>query len=205
MAAPVEVIDVTNEERNRWDDRYRARTRGDRSPGDPSPILEAAVDGHPPGRALDVATGGGRNARYLAAHGWTVDGLDISRIVLERARARARADGVSANWILADADRYGFPPTMYDLVTISFFDARRSLPEILEALTPGGILVYEHYVVSGDSGDSSASTSGPGDRYRFQPGELLERCRSHGIRIQIYDEYERRDETRVILVGRRSG
>ncbi|MFP8955703.1 class I SAM-dependent methyltransferase [Natrialbaceae archaeon A-CW3] len=194
---------MTDEERNRWDDRYRARD--DPSPGDPSPILEAAVDDHPPGRALDVATGGGRNARYLASHGWAVDALDISRVVLERAQRRTRREGLSINWILADADRYGFPRRTYDLVTISFFDARGSLPEIIEALTPVGTLVYEHYIDSGGTGDtnSNSSGSGPSDRYRFRPGELLERCRALEVQIQAYDEYERRGEERVTLVGRR--
>lgn len=114
-----------------------------------------------PGRALDIATGFGRNARLLARHGWTVDAIDISRTALERAQSRSADDGhtdsSSINWILADVDTYCFRPSSYDLITISFFDARPHLPAILEALTPGGVLVYEHYLRHDNEGDGNSS------------------------------------------------
>ncbi|MCU4752241.1 class I SAM-dependent methyltransferase [Halobacteria archaeon AArc-curdl1] len=199
---------MTADERQRWESRYE-RTAF-RSPEDPSPILGATLDSVEPGRALDIATGLGRNARLLAHHGWTVDAIDISRTALERARSRSAreegSDSSSINWILADVDTYCFRPWRYDLITISFFDARARLDSILEALAPGGVLVYEHYLHSSDDGrdcDSSDTDrkSGPSDQYRFAPNELLEACSP--LRIRFYDERPIRGERRVVLVGER--
>ena len=199
---------VTADERQRWESRYE-RTAF-RSPEDPSPILEATLESVEPGRALDIATGLGRNARLLADHGWTVDAIDISRTALERGRSRSareqRSDSSSINWILADVDTYCFRASRYDLITISFFDARTRLSAILEALAPGGVLVYEHYLHSIDAvcEDDSSDVDrkgGPSDQYRFAPNELLEACSS--LRIRFYDERPIRGERRVVLVGER--
>ncbi|UTF53506.1 class I SAM-dependent methyltransferase [Natronosalvus rutilus] len=190
---------MTDEERRRWNDRYEDSTY--RSPGDPSAVLEALADDLPAGRALDVATGGGRNARFLAECGWTVDAIDISSAVLSRAREREQdrerllERALAINWILADVDSYGFRANAYDLVTISFFDARDRLPAILESLAPGGVLVYEHYLDDADGG-------GPGNRYRFEPNELLEACSR--LEIRYYAEREVDGERLVTLVGHRS-
>jgi SAM-dependent methyltransferase len=42
-----------------------------------------------PGRTLDVGCGTGTNAIYLAQHGFDVVGVDVSRIAVETARAKA--------------------------------------------------------------------------------------------------------------------
>ncbi|MFC7240280.1 class I SAM-dependent methyltransferase [Saliphagus sp. GCM10025317] len=194
---------MTDEERRRWNDRYEHSTH--RSPGDPSAVLEALADDLPAGRALDVATGGGRNARFLAECGWTVDAIDISSTVLSRAREheqdreRSLERTLTINWILADVDRYEFRASAYDLVTISFFDARDRLPAILESVAPGGILVYEHYLDDTNGG----SPGSPGNRYRFEPNELLKACSR--LEIRYYAEREVDGERLVTLVGHRPG
>ncbi|USZ73270.1 class I SAM-dependent methyltransferase [Natronosalvus halobius] len=192
---------MTDEERRRWNDHYEDSTH--RSPGDPSAVLEAFVDDIPAGRALDIATGGGRNARFLAECGWRVDAIDISSTVLSRAREREQdrerslERRLGINWILADVDRYGFRLNAYDLVTISFFDARDRLPAILDALAPGGVLVYEHYLDDANSGGPGS----PGNRYRFEPNELLEACSR--LEIRYYAERDVDGERLVTLVGHR--
>jgi SAM-dependent methyltransferase len=59
-------------------------------------------DALPVGNALDIGCGGGRDARYLAHHGWAVTGVDVVPRALDRARRRAHQAGVSVRWVQAD-------------------------------------------------------------------------------------------------------
>lgn len=164
------------------ENRRPAETRGSpdaRRPAEgPAAVVREALADLPDGRALDVATGTGRNAIFLAERGWTVDALDLSRAMIERARARAEARSVPVNWLLADADDYCFPAATYDVVTVSYFDARPALPAVIDALAPGGVLCYEHHLEAG--------AEAPGPRYRFAPGELRAACSK--LAIRRYDE-----------------
>lgn len=61
-------------------------------------LLQASVEGPdalPPGRALDVGCGTGRNSGYLAEHGWNVVGIDVFRRPLRLARTRVERAGVA--------------------------------------------------------------------------------------------------------------
>ncbi|WP_380674932.1 class I SAM-dependent methyltransferase [Salinigranum sp. GCM10025319] len=154
-----------------WDERFR---EGD-YPEDPepSPVLRAFVEALPAGRALDIATGTGRNAVYLAREGYEVDAIDQSQEGLRITRERAQVEGVADRLSLAraDATEYDFPESAYDLVTISFFRTLDRLNDIKDALKPGGVLFYQHHLRSPDA------TVGPdGSRYRFRANELLHAC-----------------------------
>jgi SAM-dependent methyltransferase len=155
-----------------WDDRFRTGEY----PTDPDPaaVLERYVDTFPDGRALDVATGTGRNAVFLAEQGYRVDAVDQSRPGLEIARENAREHGVAGrvDWIQGDVPTYEFPDGAYDVITISFYRAVDRLADIEEALAPGGVLFVEHHLRSTDDVDVGPS----GDRYRFGANELLHAC-----------------------------
>lgn len=56
----------------------------------PDPHLVAQLSDVTPGRALDVGCGDGADVRWLARHGWQVEGLDESPETLERAARRVR-------------------------------------------------------------------------------------------------------------------
>ena len=56
-----------------WNARYRSREEID---DEPSPLLVDAAAEVKPGRALDLACGAGRNAVWLAHHGWKVTAVD---------------------------------------------------------------------------------------------------------------------------------
>jgi 2-polyprenyl-3-methyl-5-hydroxy-6-metoxy-1,4-benzoquinol methylase len=59
----------------------------------------------PAATALDLGCGTGDNSIYLAKHGWQVTGVDFVAKPLEKARAKAAADNVTANFVQADVTR----------------------------------------------------------------------------------------------------
>jgi SAM-dependent methyltransferase len=182
-----------------WDDRYR-RGEYPEDP-DPSPVLRQYVEAFPDAPALDVATGTGRNALFLAAAGHTVDAIDRSRVGLQQAESAALEDELNdrVNWIQADVGSYGFPRERYAAVTISYYRAVERFTDLKEALVPGGYLFVEHHIRS-----SEPTPSGPSsDRYRFGANELLHACLD--LTVLYYDEStttnpegERRANVRVL-------
>ena len=64
-----------------WDERYAA-TGMVWSTG-PNQFVERELQELPPGRALDLACGEGRNARWLAKRGWQVTAVDFSPVAIE--------------------------------------------------------------------------------------------------------------------------
>ncbi|HKJ59320.1 MAG TPA: class I SAM-dependent methyltransferase [Halobacteriales archaeon] len=170
-----------------WDERFRAGEYP-RDP-EPAPVLRRYVEALPAGRALDVATGTGRNAVFLAEAGYDVDAIDKSReglrITTEKARERGVADRL--NPIQADVPTYTFPESRYDLVTVSFYRAVDRFPDVKGSLVDGGYLFVEHHLRS-----TGPTPWGPsGDRYKFAANELLHAC----LDLTVLD-YEEATEAR---------
>lgn len=191
------------DDRERWNEKYS----GDDAfslPEDPIPALKRRIDTLPEGRALDVATGTGRNARYLAEQGYDVEAIDVSDEALTRAKQRADEQGVSVEWRRADITDAGFTfeTDAYDLITVSFFAALDLLPELKAALAAGGVLVYEHHLRSSDPVAIGPSS----DRHRYRSNDLLRACLD--LTILTYTERRRvvNDGTAAVatLVARNS-
>lgn len=113
-------------------------------------VLPRVLAALPPGRgmtALDVACGAGRDAVFLAGHGFAVEARDHAPEALERARALAGREGVALRTVVCDLERAGLPPPErpFDLMVCFRFLHRPLFPWIEAALAPGGWLVYETY------------------------------------------------------------
>lgn len=180
------------DERAHWNERYRERE----PPTEPSDLLREWVDDLPGGRALDVATGGGRNAILLAEHDYSVDAIDVSEEGLEIARGRADEWGVSGRieFVRDDVETHDFSVETYDAIVVSHYYSLNALPDLKEALAPGGVLLYEHRLHP--PGDRSS-------RFRFRANELLRACLD--LRIVGYEEPMgiTEDATDVRLVARK--
>lgn len=140
-----------------WDERYAA-TALVWSAG-PNQFVESELASLPPGRALDLACGEGRNARWLAERGWQVTALDWSSVAVEKGRQTTEA----VDWQVGDALTAPLP-TDLDLVVLAYFqvvaDARRTaVRRSFDALAPGGTL----FVVAHDSTNLTEGTGGPQD------------------------------------------
>jgi SAM-dependent methyltransferase len=72
----------------------------------------------PGGTALDVATGGGHTALWLARHGWKVTAGDIAPRMLENAQRLCTEVGIRIETRLLPAEEMPFADGSFDLVTV---------------------------------------------------------------------------------------
>lgn len=171
---------VSLEERSTWDRRYAS---GDYVPrSHPTPFLLTWLDRIPVGRALDVATGAGRNALALAHAGFTVDAIDISSVAIDMARTEAERRELDVNWIVDDLDTTAFRDVAYDLITVMRYRSPELWPRLQAVLARDGWVLIEHHLRTTLEGVAGPSD----DTFRLAPGELLEAFR--GLRIVHYSE-----------------
>ncbi len=109
-------------------------------------LLGRLVADVPGKRALDVGTGRGELARYLAQSGWEVTAVDLSPRMLAFARKEARHRGLSIRFQPGDAERLPFADGSFQVVVSR--NLLWTLPHPLQALRewrrvlqPGGRLV----------------------------------------------------------------
>lgn len=129
--------------------------------GQPNPQLVAEVAALTPGSALDVGSGEGADAIWLARRGWTVTAVDISEVALTRGAAIAAADEESAariTWDRQDLLRWAPPESSFDLISAQFMhlpkDEREPLfARLAAAVAPGGtLLIVGHHPTDMESG-----------------------------------------------------
>jgi predicted TPR repeat methyltransferase len=101
-----------------------------------------------PGAALDIGMGVGRNALYLARQGWTVTGVDISDVAVEKAREQVSAEKLTFTAIRMDMFQMDYGRNRFDLVVFTYMGGERDgmAAKITDALKPGGLLVIEHFL-----------------------------------------------------------
>ena len=112
-----------------WDERYRA---GENTDTEPSPLLARFASAAPPGRALDLACGAGRNATYLASLGWRVIATDRSAVAISILKDRAAVYAGSLSAVVADLEdcRFAIEPASFDLICDFFYLQRDLFPKI---------------------------------------------------------------------------
>jgi SAM-dependent methyltransferase len=124
----------------RWDDRYQDGGRYAGPFERPRPFLVECEPWLPQtGLALDLAMGLGGNAGYLLDRGLDVVGMDISGVALRQ--ARRRLPGLMA--VQADLTYFRLPPAHFDLIIDFYYLERRLFADIIQALKPGGVLIFE--------------------------------------------------------------
>jgi len=137
-------------QRDNWNDNFRQDVGFSH---EPNQLLMTTTAGVTPGAALDLATGQGRNALYLASHGWTVTAVDISDEGLRRAREAAARAHVAIDAVQADIDAYDYGVAKWDLVTEIYVpNPAARAGKIKAALRSGGLFVLEFFLDEGDGG-----------------------------------------------------
>jgi SAM-dependent methyltransferase len=156
-----------NERLRKWDEKF---ARNDEIHAFvPSAPLPEALRGVAPGLALDLASGAGRHALFLAEQGWQVRALDGSRVgidrMLDEARGRGVADRIDARLCDLESDAFALEAESFDLVCDFYFLHRPLFAQIRRAVRPGGLFVAAIHVE--DVAGSEAPHS-----FLLAPGEL---------------------------------
>lgn len=168
-------------DRSRWDEKFGKK---DYSLGkQANPFLRKYIRFLPKGEALDIAAGEGRNAVFLARHGFEVEAVDISPVGLRKARQLASDMGVNIVTTLADLDTFETDRDRYDVVANFYYLNRRLIPKIKKCLKKGGRVIFETYLID----QRGLHTGGPRElKYFLRHNELLRLFKD--FRIVLYRE-----------------
>jgi len=150
-----------------WNKRYRLRERpAEDLDAAPTPLLmKTAAAKLVPGKALDLACGAGRNALWLAEHGWEVTAVDGAPVAIEILGTRATERGLKINAVVADLEKGEFEiePSHWDLVAMCYYLQQNLFEPAKRGVAPGGILISIVHVTEPGEEDSP---------HRLRPGEL---------------------------------
>lgn len=147
------TVDATS-----WDERYRA-TEMLWSAG-PNQFVADRLAKLEPGRGVDLASGEGRNAIWLAELGWDMTAVDFSGVAVERGRSR------SESVTFVEADVFTWEPDLesggLDLVLIAYLQVESGRLEGLVRrsstwLNPGG----ELFMIGHDLSNLDEGVGGP--------------------------------------------
>ena len=149
-------------QQDEWDQRYAATELI--WTAEPNRFVVEELTGEAPGRALDLGTGEGRNAIWLAEQGWQVTAVDFSPVGLAKAARLAGSRDVTVTWVEADLRAYQPAEGAFDLVLLSYIHLPRAefdalLKTAASALAPGGTLL----VIGHDVDNVARGHGGPQD------------------------------------------
>jgi len=145
-----------------WNERFAAD--GYAYGEEPNEFLAESMRLIPRGRVLCLAEGQGRNAVYLARHGYDVTAVDWSEAGLDKARKLADKHGVAITTLLADLNAYKIPPENWNGIVSIFAHLepnlrRRIHHACVRGLAHGGVMILEAYTPA----QLSYGTGGPKD------------------------------------------
>ncbi len=168
-------------DKERWDRKFQGRdfhlSRA------PNPFLKKNIGLLGQGKALDLASGEGRNAVFLAGQGFDVTAVDISEVGLKKTERLAGEKGVRVQTVQSDLDEFRIEKSGYDLIADFYFLDRNLIPKIKAGIRRGGKVIFETYILE----QRSLATRGPKNpRYFLGPNELLSFF--DGFRVLIYRE-----------------
>ncbi|WP_294957005.1 methyltransferase domain-containing protein [Sulfurovum sp.] len=165
---------MAHEDKERWDAKYISNPIPDK----PVAFITQYAKSAAGSQALDIACGMGRNSKYLASEGFEVDALDISSVAIESLRGIRHIYPKEV-----DLDVCEFPVETYDLIICTYFLKRALFPQIIKALKPGGIFLYQTFVYHPDNERNPSNRS-----FLLEEGEL-EAAFAHDLDIIHLREY----------------
>jgi SAM-dependent methyltransferase len=133
----------------------------------PSPWVRRWAALIPPGgRVLDVACGHGRHLRYLSSLGFAVVGVDRDEAALAALRDTG---GIEIHVADIEAGPWPFARGEFDGVVVTQYLHRPLFPDLVDALRPGGVLIYETFALGNERYGRPSNPA-----FLLRPDELLQ-------------------------------
>ena len=127
---------------------------------------------------LDVAAGSGRHSRFFSARGHKVTAVDrdVSALTPQPDIEVVQAD-------LEDGSPWPLPGRRFGAVVVTNYLHRPLFPALLDALGPGGVLLYETFMEGNERFGRPTNAE-----YLLRPGELLDVAARHALRVVAYED-----------------
>jgi SAM-dependent methyltransferase len=118
------------------------------------------------GEVLDLACGSGRHARYLAGLGYRVEAVDRDSASLA---AIAGLAGIATRCADLEGSAWPYGAGRFDGIVVTNYLYRPLMADLLGALKPGGVLIYETFALGNEK---LGRPSNP--EFLLRPHELLQ-------------------------------
>lgn len=149
---------MAQEDKERWNEKYQ----NNKIPDEPIKLVSDYAKLATGKQALDIACGFGRHSKYLASLGFEVEALDISSVAIAQLQG---IPNIHAKEV--DFDTYVLPKEKYDLIVCTYFLERKLFSQMIEALKPNGIILFETFL---HDADNERAPSNPA--FMLNTGEL---------------------------------
>lgn len=142
------------------------------------------------GEVLDLACGPGRHSRWLAALGYAVEAVDRDAEALAGLEGIA---GVRTRCADLESGPWPYGGRSFAGIVVTNFLWRPLMPQLLSALGPGGVLIYETFMVGNELFRQPSNPA-----YLLRPGELLEVVRAR-LAVIAFEQGELKAEPPAVV------
>lgn len=185
-----------DDDRSAWDSFYKSRSNAFGK--DAIDFLKQHLSKIPRGRAFVPAMGEGRNALFLAKNGFSVEGVDISQVAVQKALADAKALKVNIKATVEDLTQYRYPENYFDLIVVSLYYDKSLIPKFKQSLKKGGyILFYNKLAAAQLKGTHGIAP----DDFTVKSGELKEDFKDY--QIKDYREFKDRGSSIAAILAKK--
>ena len=195
----------SNSDSDKWNARYKLREQTEALTNiAPAYLLQKYQHLLPSsGKALDLASGLGANALFLAQHNLETHAWDISSVAIEKLNSEANSLNLNIKTEVRDVVAKPPEEKSFDVIVVCHFLERKIMLNIISALRQNGLLFYQTFTKARvqDTGPSN-------ENYRLGKNELLRLCEN--LDVIVYREEDLIGDTasgfrnQALFIGQRT-